>query len=80
MLAFAAAGVALRSSSVALKDVFYCPRFRARLEISSGLCDSKGTFTGSFSLLIKPGTIVFPVIRDSPPTEQELCFSGTGTK
>ena len=80
MSARAAAVVALQSSSVTLKDGFYCPRFRARLEISGGLWGSKGTFAGSFSLLIKPGTIVFPVTRGSPPTEQELCFSGTGTK
>lgn len=80
MLALAAAVLALQSSLVTLKDVFYYPRFGARLEISGGLCGSKGTFARSFSLLIKPGTIVFPVIRDSPPTEQELCFNGTGTK
>lgn len=62
MLALAAAVVALQSSSVTLKDIFYYPRFRARLEISGGLCGSKGTFARSFSLLIKPGTIVFSLL------------------
>lgn len=80
ILALAAVAVALQSSSVTTKDVFYYPCFRAHPEISSGLCGSKGTFTRSLSLLIKPGTIVFPIIRNFPPTEQELCFDGTYTK